>query len=261
MKSYLRIIKSSILLQMKQSLAREMYRFCLIVQPIVYIIIMYALYSVSSGVNFMSFVVLGTGMITLWSTIAFSSAGDLDRERRMGTLKNIFAAPTDYRLVVFSKALGNTILGILPMLVLMVFTFLFRQDMYFITHSIWFFIVLVETLLSFLAMSLIFSALFTLSRQTRLFMNCMEYPIYILCGIVFPVSYLPKPIRILSYLLAPTWSVDLLKSTIEGITDWPVFYGKIGILIGLSVFYLFLSYWLFGYVMRRVRVTASMEVS
>lgn len=256
----LKIIWTSMTLQMKQSWARGMYRFCLAVQPIIYVIMMYAMYSISENQNFMQFVVLGTGLITLWSTIAFSSASDLDRERKMGTLKNIFCTPTDYRIVVFSKVLGNTLLGIIPMLCLMLFTYILRPDLFVIAHIGWFILTFFEMILSFMAISLIFSALFTISRETRIFMNCLEYPIFILCGITFPISYLPGGIRWLSYSLSPTWAVEMLRLSISGITDFQEFYRMMLILLVLTIAYFIVAYWMLGVVIKKVRVLATLEV-
>lgn len=259
-KTMFKIIWTSMILQMKQSWARGMYRFCLAIQPIIYVIMMYAMYSISESQNFMQFVVLGTGLITLWSTIAFSSASDLDRERKMGTLKGIFCAPTDYRVVIFSKVLGNTVLGVIPMLCLMVFTYLARPDLFIIAHTGWFAISFLAMVLSFVSISLIFSALFTISRETRIFMNCLEYPIFILCGITFPISYIPVGLRWLSYLLSPTWSVELLRETIGGISDFHKFYFMLFILLILTISHFIIAYWMLGIVVKKVRVLATLEV-
>lgn len=254
------IICTSITLQIKQSWARGMYRFCLITQPIIYVIMMYAMYNISNNQNFMQFVVLGTGLITLWSTIAFSSASDLDRERKMGTLKSVFCAPTDYRIVVFSKVLGNTLLGTIPMLCIMLLTYVLRNDLFVIVHLGWFLVSFVEMLLSFMAISLIFSALFTLSRETRVFMNCLEYPIFILCGITFPISNLPMWLKWISYTLSPTWAVELLRLSISGIYNYQQFYIIMIILLILTALYFILAYWMLGIVTKKVRVLATLEV-
>ena len=254
----LRIIMFSIILQIKQSMARPMYRFCLIVQPIAYLIIMYSLFRISGQEDFMSFVVLGTGFITLWSTIAFSTAGDLDRERRMGTLKVLFTTTTDYRIVVISKALGNTLLGLIPLTLLIIFAMVSGQSN--VAEPGWFILSLLLSIVSFLTMSLVFSAIFTLSRETRVFMNCLEYPVYILCGIVFPVSYLPKWLQMVSLVMSPTWGIELLRDSVKGSGNYSEYIQKVCILPTLSVIYFILAVVLLKIIERRVRITASLEV-
>lgn len=254
----LRTILFSIKLQIRQSFARPMYRFCLIIQPIAYLIIMYSLFRISGKEDFMSFVVLGTGLITLWSTIAFSTAGDLDRERMMGTLKALLATTTDYRIVVISKAIGNTLLGLVPLTVLIVFAVVSGQCN--IAEPGWFVLSMFMSIVSFLAMSLVFSSIFTLSRETRVFMNCLEYPIYILCGIIFPVSYLPKWLQVISKLLSPTLAIELLRNSIKGTTSVSEYTNDVCVLLALSLLYFVLSIVLLKLVEKRVRVTASLEV-
>ena len=239
-------------------MARKLYRFCLIVEPFVYLIIMISMFKISGQEDFMSFVVLGTGIITLWSTIAFSTTSDLERERRVGTLKGLFASPTDFRVVVFSKAIGNTVLGLIPMVILVIFALISGQGK--VAEPGWFVISLLECIIAFLMISLVFSSIFTLSRETRIFMNCLEYPIYILCGVVFPVSVLPEWMQKLSYVLAPTWAVQLLRDSVNGITNRESFITKFLILFGISLLYFLLACFLFKVVERRVRVTASLEV-
>ncbi len=256
-----KIIWTSILLQIKQSWARPMYRFCIVIQPCLYIIMTYMMFKVSAIKNFMSFVVLGTGMLTLWSSIAFSSAGDIDRERRMGTLKNIMSTPTDYRIIIFSKTLGNTLLGSLPMVIIFVITAIFFKDLFYLANPILFIISFFEMIVSFMAISLIFAALFTLSRKTRIFMNCMEFPIYILCGFLIPIENLPQWIRWLSWALSPTWAVKIIIMTIEGVNNIKEYIVISIILLILTIVYFISAYIILGLVEKRVRITATMEIS
>lgn len=257
----IRVIYLSFILQMKQSLSRNTYKFCFFVQPILYTILMYAMYSISEKENFISFVILGTGIMTLWSTIAFSSASDLDRERRMGTFKYIFCAPVNYKVVVYSKVLGNTLLGLVPLFVLLLGTFLFNREAFVICHPRMFILAFFLTILSFVAISLVFSAIFSLSRSTRILMNCIEFPIYILCGIVFPVMYIPIPIRFISYILTPTWAIEVLRMSIDGIANQALFNRYIIIIVLLSIAYFILSHILFKIIDKKARIHATLEVS
>ena len=69
----LRILFSTMIVQMKQSFARPMFRFCLIANPILNTILLYEMYKNSGENNFMAYVVLGAGLMGLWSCICFSS--------------------------------------------------------------------------------------------------------------------------------------------------------------------------------------------
>ena len=72
----LRVLLSTMRVQMKQSFARPMFRFCLLANPILNTILLYEMYRGSGENNFMAYVVLGAGLMGLWGCICFSSAGD-----------------------------------------------------------------------------------------------------------------------------------------------------------------------------------------
>ena len=106
------VIWDTLRLQMKNSFIRPMYRFCLIAAPIVQTILLYEMYKNSGQDNFTTYVMLGGGLMGLWSCICFSSAGDINRERYMGTLSLIFVTPANFSTIIFGKVLGNTVLSL-----------------------------------------------------------------------------------------------------------------------------------------------------
>jgi ABC-2 type transport system permease protein len=89
-------------------------------------------------------------------------------------------------------------------------------------------------------------------------MNCLEYPIFILCGFVFPIDILPSFIKLLSYALSPTWAVKILMESSLGINDFSMFYKKIFILLFISIVYFIISKILFSKIDRRTRIEATL---
>lgn len=111
------VLLSTMLLQMKQSFARNMFRFCLIANPILNTVLLYEMFRNSGQANFASYVVLGAGLMAVWGCICFSSAGDINRERFSGTLALVFAAPAGFPYIILGKILGNTVLSLLSLLI------------------------------------------------------------------------------------------------------------------------------------------------
>lgn len=257
----LETIFNTFTLQIKHSFARPMYKYCLLIQPIIYSIITYMMFKNSGKENFVSFVVFGTGILTLWSCICFSSAGDIERERFMGTLQVIYCTPTDFKIIMLGKILGNTILGLVPFGISFAIVKLFFHGELYIKEPIAFMVSMLMTIVSFIGISLVFSGFFTLSRSSRMLMNCIEYPIFILCGILFPIEILPKWTRPISYILSPTWASRLLRMSVEGISSKDIYYSNLGALVALSIAYFVLSYVLFNIIDKRTRITASLGVS
>ena len=254
------IIISTMKVQMQNSFARKTFQFTLLAQPILYTCITYFMFLHSGIRDYLSYVVLGSGMLSLWSCVVFSSAGDIDREKWMGTLTTIFASPASFVKIVLAKILGNTILSLIPFgISFLIVHFVFREA-FNIVNGLLFVIIFLFVILSFVAIAFLFSATFTLSRKASILMNCLEFPIFILCGFVFPLSILPQGIQYISYLLSPTWASLLLKQSVKGIEDLNAFIWALIFLLLTTILYFVIGFLLFRYMDKKVREEATLEV-
>lgn len=254
------VLISSMILQMKQSFARPMYRFCLIANPILNTILLYEMFRNSGEENFASYVILGAGLMGIWGCICFSSAGDINRERYSGTLSLIFASPAGFSKIILGKILGNTILSLVSLFISLITAIILYQTTIELESPFYFIIAFTTMIISFVVLSSILACLLTLSRRTTLYMNCIEIPFILLCGLSFPIHILPQWLHPISYLLAPTWAVELLRMSVAGVTDTAVFWGKLMMVILLSSVGAAFSTWLYRKIDKRVRVLASLEV-
>lgn len=260
MQAKLAAIKSSCFLQMKVSFGRPTFRFCVFFQPILYAFLLYMMYQGKSPDNFINYVILGSGIISFWSTICFSSAGDIERERFMGTLENLFASPIGLKTVMFGKILGNTIHGIFSILISLVFIVAVFNVKISIAHPIWFALGFLLMVLSFIAISMLISSLFTLSRNSRALMNCLEYPIFILCGMAFPIDILPDWVKVISYLLSPTWGIKILRMSVSGVVGNSELLDVSLILLAITFVYFILADIMYRKIDRETRIKATLGV-
>lgn len=282
---YIQIIWSTMKLQMKQSFARPMFRFCLICNPIVNTIFLYEMF-LNKGIDeFLNYVVLGAGLMGIWGCICFSSVGDINRERWSGTLPLLYVAPGGFGLIIFGKVLGNTVISMLTFVLSYLTAGILSGQWPVITHVGWFALSMVLTVMCFIVVSLCFAYIMMLSRKTELYMNLIEIPLVFICGFTFPIEVLPGWVQAISNLLAPTWAVRLLRMSCQassgsglgyidfemGISDAVyhgtkqmnyVLYGQyVGILlIEMAVFILF-TIGLYRWMDKRVRISATLEVS
>lgn len=254
------VLLSTMVLQMKQSFVRPMYQFCLIVSPILNTVLLYEMFRNSGNADFASYVILGSGLMSLWSCICFSSAGDINRERFSGTLALIFAAPAGFPAIVLGKILGNTILSLVSILISMATALVLYQAPLQLESPGYFLIALVGMIGSFVVISSVIACLLTLSRRTTLYMNCIEIPFILLCGMSFPIDVLPDWLQMVSRCLAPTWAVELMRTTVHGITDVSLFLRDFAIMAALSAALAILSAWLYKVIDRAVRINAALEV-
>ena len=255
------VLLSTMRVQMKQSFARPMFRFCLLANPILNTILLYEMYRGSGENNFMAYVVLGSGLMGLWGCICFSSAGDINRERYSGTLALIFAAPARFPYIILGKIIGNTLMSLLTLGISLLTALLLFRIPLMLASPLYFLPALLAAVLSFVVISSVIACLLTLSRKTELYMNCIEIPVILLCGFVFPVSVLPGPVQWVSRALSPTYAVELLRMAVWGVEDPAAFWQKFGILLGLTALYTLLSALLYRRIDRRVRIAATLEVA
>lgn len=86
-----------------------MFRFCVIAQPIIFGLLLGMIYLEKSSVDLHFIQYLAVVFSTFWSSICFSSASDIHRERWYGTLETIYAAPAGFKWIVLGKIIGNSI--------------------------------------------------------------------------------------------------------------------------------------------------------
>ena len=254
------VLLSTMLLQMKQSFARNMFRFCLIANPILNTVLLYEMFRNSGQANFASYVVLGAGLMAVWGCICFSSAGDINRERFSGTLALVFAAPAGFPYIILGKILGNTVLSLLSLLISLLTAALFYHAPVQLASPGYFALAMLALVLSFVVISSVIACLLTLSRRTTLYMNCIEIPLILLCGLSFPIAVLPRSLHPVSRCLPPTWAVELLRLAVEGVTQPGSFFQRLLILLLITAVWALLALWLFRVIDRQVRISASLEV-
>jgi ABC-2 type transport system permease protein len=160
--------------------------------------------------------------------------------------------------VVAGKSVANTVLSLSSMVfgyVLVSLLFGFKLT---ITNPPAFLASLVLALFSLIAMGLLIAAFMSLNIGATVWVNALEFPMYILGGFLFPIALLPDWVTPLSYLLAPYWAARALHGTSSGAAPLGDVLLSWGMLIFFSVVYLFVSRWLFEKLLHRARVDATL---
>ncbi len=96
---------------------------------------------------------------------------------------------------------------------------------------------------------------FVLSRVLEIFQNSLSYPLYILGGVIVPVTTLPGWLYPASRIVFLSWSADLLRGAVRGAApDWA---GQAAIIAGLGALALVIGIRLTGRVIDQVRHNAT----
>jgi ABC-2 type transport system permease protein len=72
------------------------------------------------------------------------------------------------------------------------------------------------TVISLGFLGLLLASTFVLYRNANALSNLLEYPIWLVTGLLVPLSLLPGWVHPLSWLLAPTWGVRAIRESALG---------------------------------------------
>jgi ABC-2 type transport system permease protein len=253
---YVSAVTGSMILQIKRQKANKFFWFIVTLQPIIFATIGFILFQGSEEENFLLYVVLGVGMIGIWSMSLFSSGLAIEIERLLGTLEMLFGAPAPLEFVILGKGLASSCLGVIGLGVAVVYSWVVLDIPMQLASPVLFSISLIFTIFSLTCLGMVLGTLFTLARSVRAFINLLEFPIYILCGLMFPIRLLPQWTYPLSVILSPTWGIEALRKAVTGNTQdiWL----DIGALLVLAVVYMVTAHLLFLKIDSRARKTGQL---
>ncbi len=95
-------------------------------------------------------------------------------------------------------------------------------------------------------------------RESNFMIDGLNYLFMVTTGVMFPVTVLPLALRWISYLLPPTYSLDLLRANALGGTTLMPVVVEYALLAAAAVLFLGLGRWLFVRTERRMRNSGSL---
>ncbi len=233
--------------------------FAILIQPV--IIAVLALFMLrDTAANAAMFVVVGSGLTGLWSSLLFISGNSINAERHQGTLESLVGVPTPFDVIVFGKNLANVVQSLLSMIMAYLLAALFFGYSLHLDQPLLFFASLLLSVFAFISFGLVIAPIFVMYREVQQWQNAMEYPVYILAGFLFPVLLLPGWTTPISYLLPPYWAAVALHgtSTANAPVEQTLF--AWGMMLFLSIIYLIVASRLFKIMLYKARVDATLDV-
>lgn len=243
----------------RQQLMDMFILFGVVFQPI--IIAVLALWMLmDKGEEYAIFVVVGSGLTGLWTSLLFVSGGSINQERWSGTLESLVAAPIPFEVIIFGKNLANVIQSLISMVTgYLTASLLFGYSLT-IEQPLFFVISLFFTIIAFISFGLVIAPVFVMNPNVRQWQNAMEYPVYILCGFLFPVALLAEWARPISYILPPYWAARALHGTSSTGTTMNELYLAWGMMLLFSVIDLFIASRLFKVMLYKARADATLAL-
>jgi ABC-2 type transport system permease protein len=233
--------------------------FTILVQPM--LIAVLALWMLQDkGSSYAIFIVVGSGMTGLWSSLLFISGNSINIERWSGTLETLVGVPTSLEVIVFGKNLANVIQSLISMIISYTLAAIFFSYNLSIAQPILFILSLLLTIISFISFGLIIAPIFVMNPSVQSWQNAMEFPVYILSGFMFPIALLPGWTTPLSYLLPPYWAARALHATSSGGAPIQEVLFCWAMMVVFSAIYLFISSRLFRLMLKKARKDATLDM-
>ena len=256
----LRIIKMSFEIEMRQNFTDGFVLFGIIIQPL--IVAFMALWMLKDkGPDYAIFVVVGSAMTGLWTTLLFNGGNSITGERWTGTLEPLVGSPSSLRIIVFGKVLANITQSLLSMAGCYTIISLTMGYPIAIARPAAFIISTLFTVFAFACFGLIIASLFILFPDFQRLQNTLEFPIYILCGFLFPIALLPNWTTPISYLLSPYWAARALHNAARGTSAMSDIYSTWGLLITFSMMYILGSQALYSVILKKAREDATLDTT
>ncbi len=233
--------------------------FAIIFQPM--IIAVLALFILrDKGGDYAMFVVVGSGLTGLWSSLLFVSGNSINVERWIGTLETLVGVPTPFDVIVFGKNLANVFQSLLSMVTSYTLAALLFGYSLSLTQPLLFFATLILSMFAFICFGLTIAPVFVMYRSIQQWQNAMEFPVYIMCGFLFPIALLPGWTTPVSYLLPPYWAALALHGTSTAMMPLNQILFCWGMMAVFSVVDLIIASQLFKVMLYKARVDATLDV-
>lgn len=204
-------------------------------------------------------VIIGGGIMGMWSSLVFTSFFDISNDRREGTLELIVGSPTSITTVLAVRTFANILTGMTSMLLSFFVAIAFFKLSIPLNKLPSILFSLLVLFFGFWSIGVFLAHFRVVSRVTGMFINYLELPVAILAAFMFPFEYLPHWITWLSNSIPLRWGVSSLNSSFQnGIlatqlwSDW-------GISIGISCIYLSVTYLLSKKVHDMIRLTGELS--
>lgn len=187
--------------------------------------------------NYMVYTVVGVLVYVFTVNTLMNVSRSLITERRLGTLESVMMAPYNrglyflaYMLAQVCHQIGEMVFAI-PMLLL--FGVVFPAfDIFSLI------VVFVVTLLAFMGLSLLLANIMLYTRDTYISQNTLFALMFLVCGVNFPVEYLPSWLVWISKFIPVTYSIELFRGVILRGLSWYEQLHTLAVMLGLGTVYL-----------------------
>ncbi|MFC7545425.1 ABC transporter permease [Plantactinospora sp. GCM10030261] len=201
---------------------------------------------------------VGAGLMGVWSSVLFGSGGAIQNQRWQGTLEMIMLAPRPPALVILPITLATAVTGTYAMIATLAWGRLLYGIRLDFVDPVAFAVAVPVCVLALGMFGLLLAAAFVLLRNANALANTLEYPVWLVSGMLVPISVLPAWTNPLAAALPTTWGAQAVReAAVGGGPVWP----SLGVCLAVSAGYLGLGAILMTRMERRARAAATLALA
>ncbi len=200
---------------------------------------------------------VGAGLMGVWSSVLFGSGGAIQNQRWMGTLEMIMLAPRRPVLVILPITLATALTGTYAMLATLLWGRLLYGIRLDFAHPVAFAVAAPVCVLALGMFGLLLASTFVLLRNANALANTLEYPVWLVSGMLVPITVLPTWTSPVAAVLPTTWGARALREAVSGGPVWP----SLGVCLAISTLCLLFGAVSLSYVERRARAAATLALA
>lgn len=168
-----------------------------------------------AGVSYINYLAPGIVGLTILFTSVFTGI-ELVSDRRFGFLKETLVAPVARVWIFLGKSLGGATIATLQGVLVMLLSFLFGFHLlsvggFFLAVLAMFFMSLMFTMFGLLVATFIRDF-----QSFPIIINFLIFPLFFLSGAIFPLTNIPKGLKIVTTVNPLTYGIDLLRGFLVG---------------------------------------------
>lgn len=208
------------LLQLKVMMFSAFEGFLQVVFPLMFATAALLVYRVNGDPEAMLFAGIGAAAMGIFTSQTTSAAMLMQRERWMGTLELLVAAPIRFAFVILPITLGMATLGLYSVVAVILWDWwLFDLPLRVENWPMFILCILMATF-TIALFGFLLSVTVVRYRTAWALGSALEYPGWLLGGFVVPLQILPDWLLPLSWSLPTTWAVQGMRAAAAGESAW-----------------------------------------
>ena len=211
-----RVFSTGFVLHFKNLSASPFMMVTAAIWPLVYATLAFLMFRATHQAPSLLYAALGAAVMGIWSTTATSAGGAIQQQRNWKVLELLVGSPAPLILVLAPVTVAIAAIGVYSIASTLLWGRILFGVPFHVLHPVLFVLSIPAAVVSIGLLGLVLASALVLYREASAFSQALEYPIWLITGMLIPLSLLPGWIHPLSWALAPTWGMRAVRRSALG---------------------------------------------